>query len=192
MEQEYYRTFIALPVTAGPELISVAEGLRHVLSGERISWVKPDNFHFTLRFLGETPADRVGQIGEALKSGIHATHFRLRMTHPDRFGPRKRPRVLYVGIRPSPELIQVRDQVENILENCGWPALADQPFRAHLTLGRIRSLKDPDALERALHRCREMDPGQLIMEKLVYFRSILGPAGPVYSPIAQVNFDGTA
>lgn len=189
MEEEYYRTFIALPVTAGPELISVAEGLRHALSDERISWVKPENYHFTLRFLGETPADRVRQIAEALKSGIHAGGFSLRMTGPDRFGPRKRPRVLYVGTRHSTEMINIREQVESILKDCGWPAGADQPFRAHLTLGRIRSLKDPGALEDVLDRFKEKDTGQLLMEKLVYFRSVLGSGGPVYSPITVVNFD---
>jgi len=189
MEQEYYRTFIALPANAGEDLLSMAEGLKHALSGERISWVKPENYHFTLRFLGETPADQVRQIGEALKSGIHASVFNLRLTRPGRFGPRKRPRVLYFGIQPSEEIINLRDQVENILKDCGWPPV-DQPFRAHLTLGRIRSLKDAGKLEDVVDRFSEADPGSLKMDRLVYFRSVLGPGGPVYSPITVVDFYG--
>lgn len=188
MEQEYYRTFIALPVRPGKELLSIVDGLKHSLKDERISWVHPDNFHFTVRFLGETSPDQVIGIGEALKSGIQAQSFTLTMTGPGSFGSRKRPRVLYMGIEPSSRMEQVQIQVERILGECGWPP-ADQPFRAHLTLGRIRSMRNAAAYEMVLDRFRGTEPGTLRMDRLVYFRSVLGPHGPVYSPLTEIVFE---
>lgn len=187
MEPEYYRTFIALPVRPGKELLSVVERLRKPLAGERISWVRPENFHFTLRFLGDIPVDQVRLIGQALRSGIHALKFQLRMTAPAIFGPRKRPRVLYIGTEPSKELDELHHQVETILTTCGWPP-SDQPFRAHLTLGRIRSLKNVQALHGSLVGFREEHRGTLEIDRLIYFRSVLKPDGPVYSPIEEVRF----
>ncbi|MGW8315267.1 MAG: RNA 2',3'-cyclic phosphodiesterase [Bacteroidales bacterium] len=189
MEQEYYRTFIALPVKPGKELLTVIKGLKNSLSDERISWVHPDNLHFTLRFLGDTAPDQVRSIGEALRSGIQEQSFTLRMTRPESFGSRKRPRVLYMGIHPSPRMEQIQIQVERILGECGWSATADQPFRAHLTLGRIRSMRNTAAYEKVLDRFGETEPGTLLMDRLVYFRSVLGPRGPVYSPLTEIVFE---
>jgi 2'-5' RNA ligase len=187
MEQAFFRTFIALPVRAGKEFLQLTEGLKQALSDERISWVRPENYHFTLRFLGNTPPDQVVKIGEALRTGVQSSAFRLRMTRPSSFGPRQRPRVLYVGVLPSPELEKVQIRVEQIMKECGWPP-SDQPFRAHLTLGRVRSLNNLAAYEDALHRYGTTDPGTLIVDRLVYFRSILGSGGPVYSKITAVEF----
>lgn len=188
MEPEYYRTFIALPVRPGKELLSVVERLRKPLAGERISWVRPENFHFTLRFLGDTPVDQVRLIGHALRSGIHALKFQLRMTAPAIFGPRKRPRVLYIGTEPSKELDELHHQVETILTTCGLPP-SDQPFRAHLTLGRIRSLRNFKNLDEALEGYQETALETLLMDRMVYFRSELGPGGPVYSKITEIAFN---
>lgn len=185
METEYYRTFIALPVRPGKELLSVVERLRKPLSGERISWVRSENFHFTLRFLGDTPVDQVRLIAQALRSGIHSSKFQLGMTAPATFGPRKHPRVLYIGTKPSKELDELHQQLKTILTTCGWPPL-DQPFRAHLTLGRIRSLRDYKNLEEALKGDQETALETLLIDRLVYFRSELGPGGAVYSPITEI------
>ena len=188
MEQQYYRTFIALPVRATMELLQLTEGLRRSLPDEHISWVRPENYHFTLRFLGATPADQVAIIGEALKSGIHSGAFTLRLTGPGSFGPRKRPKVLFIGVAPSPELEKVYVQVEQIIKECGWPP-ADRPFRAHLTLGRVRRLNNVAALEDALRQFSGAARGTHLMDRLVYFRSVPGPSGPVYSALKEVLFD---
>lgn len=187
MDREYYRTFIALPARPENKLLTVMEELRHALSEERISWVQTENFHFTLRFLGDTPVDQVPVIAEALIKGIRARKFRLSLTPPDIFGSRKRPRVLFVGTEPSQELDEVHLQVETLLKNCGWPS-PDQPFRPHLTLGRIRSLRDFRVFAEAINRYRETEPGTVQMDRLVYFRSVPGNGGPVYTPITTVLF----
>lgn len=91
---EKYRTFIAVPLRVGEEFLHARAALMERLSGDRISWVNPERYHVTLKFLGDT------SLFENLKK-----------------------------------------EVDCALESFGIPPV-DQPFRAHLTLGRIRSLKD--------------------------------------------------
>mgnify|MGYP000864359733 CR=1 FL=1 len=56
------RTFLAAKVDAGPELVQLAGILQRELTGERINWVAPENYHVTLRFLGDTTDQMVRYI----------------------------------------------------------------------------------------------------------------------------------
>lgn len=184
---DFYRTFIALPVEAGEKTRRIIREMRHSLAGERISWVEPDRFHITLRFLGDTPAGLVKEIARELRKGIRSDTFPLFMSEPGSFGPAKHPRVLYIGWKPSERLESVHQLTEQVLAGCGVEPDA-QPFRAHLTLGRIRGLKDPVRFHRVIERFRGEDPGEILVDQLVYFRSDLLPGGPVYTPITRVKF----
>jgi 2'-5' RNA ligase len=68
---EFYRTFIALPIAVGEEVHRTLEILKQTLTGERISWVPPDRYHLTLRFLGDTPLKQVEAIAEPMEKKSH-------------------------------------------------------------------------------------------------------------------------
>ena len=126
------RTFVALELPAEvKEAVAALQDRR--LPGVR--WVEPEGVHVTLKFLGPTPEDAVARIGEALaRAAAGRGPLRLTTTGIGRF-----PRALWLGLGGDVEgLIALRDAVEREMSPLGWPT-DDRPFRAHLTLGRLRS-----------------------------------------------------
>ena len=100
------RLFLAIPIKTNDNgFIPLLEGLRRQLAHEkRINWVKPDNIHLTLKFIGNTPNEDVPKIidgvGEMLKN--HKS-FTMDFNRTGIFGSRYAPRVLWLGMQNTPQ-----------------------------------------------------------------------------------------
>lgn len=188
MEMQYYRTFIDLPVNVSEEVLEARQEMKKSLAGERISWVDPDRYHITLRFLGDTRISVVGDIKQALEKNIEIpkkTHVML--TRPGSFGSRKNPRVIWIGFEHSTMFESLKNDVDRAMASCGI-AYADQPFRSHLTLGRVRSIKDLNGFYYALDYMKNRFCYQVFFERLIFYRSELGKGSPVYTPLHKIEF----
>jgi 2'-5' RNA ligase len=188
MINQYLRTFIGLPLYLSQGILDARLELMRALDGERISWVDPGRYHVTLRFIGDTKVSAVKEIGQALHSGLRIPgETTLDLTGLGSFGPRKRPRVIYIGFEESDFFITVKREVDQILEAVGIP-VENSSFRAHLTLGRVRSLGN---LNHYYKTVEEMDPkflGRVRFEKLIYFQSVLGAGGTQYRVLDEICF----
>jgi len=190
MEPQYYRTFIGLPVRVGSTVLWARNHMMEALADERISWVNPKNYHVTLRFLGDTDVTAIQQIKEALQSEVKLPlESSLQLKGPGSFGPRKKPRVIWLGFEQDEPFLSLRAGADRALEKCGWP-LSDQPFRAHLTLGRVRSLKDPDRYYEINEQIKETFTGRAEVDRMVFYRSELGESGPTYTALKEMRFLG--
>jgi 2'-5' RNA ligase len=186
--EKNFRTFIGLPLRVEPRFLQARAELMKALDGERISWTNPDQYHVTLRFIGDTDRSSIQRIGSAL----HA-----HMTVPERiglevgklasFGPSKRPRVIWVGFEECVFFESLKGEVDPILDLCGIPE-AGQLFRAHLTLGRVRSLQDLQRYHLTIEAMDQNFSSSVLFEKLVFFQSILGPRGPEYRVLDEILF----
>src|SRR6516164_1048665 len=83
-------------------------------------WVDPGNFHLTLRFIGETGEAVAADIDDAL-TRLRAPRFTLQLAGTGVFGSGDRPRSLWVGVERSPELVALRDKIEQALIRLGLP-----------------------------------------------------------------------
>lgn len=188
MESQYYRTFIGLPLQVEQPFLEARRDLLTALGEERISWTLPQQYHVTLRFLGDTERDTVKKIGLALQEGLTLPgQTRIILRGLGSFGPRKRPRVLWVGFEESDFFHHLKEEVDHVLVSCGIP-VEKKPFRPHLTLGRVRSLKDPDRYYETVEDMRERFKASVLFDRLVFFRSILGPEGPEYKALNKLQF----
>ena len=188
MENQYYRTFIAAPLRVDEQFILARKHLMTALSEERISWTNPDQYHVTIRFLGDTEVPAVNEIKNALAQGVHVPkRIRLETGGLASFGPRKKPRVIWVGFEENSFFDQLKTEADRVLEQCGI-SLNEQPFRAHLTLGRIRSLGNLQGYYRTVEEMAQEFNSPVVFEKLVFFRSILGPRGPEYHVLEEIQF----
>ncbi len=156
------------------------EGLRERGRG-RLSWVRPEGLHLTLRFLGDIAPDQVAPL--ALCVGPEAAAvppFGLELGQVHLFPSPRRPRVVALEVEPAPPLEALARAVERGVVAAGF-APEPRPFRAHVTLGRVRdggvpSLDGEPAPSAAPFEVREV----------VLFESRLGAGGSVYTPLERL------
>ena len=101
-------------------------------------WVPPENFHITLRFLGEVDGRDAHYVDAAL-AGIRAPRFSLRLKGVDAFSSGQRVKAVYAGVEKQPALQHLHDKVESAVVRAGLPP-EGQKYTPHVTLTRP---KDP-------------------------------------------------
>jgi 2'-5' RNA ligase len=138
--------------------------------------VPPQNWHLTLRFLG-----RIDEVAyDRLRAALDETEFGgpvdVRFGRLGAFPRPQRATVLWIGVeRGFEELAQVAGRVEEAAEKAGFPA-ESRPFRAHLTLARIRP---PTSVERLVTGTPSMGVPERV-ERVVVYRSHLRRGGARY------------
>ena len=146
-----------------------------------VKWARPENVHFTLKFLGEVIEERQGEIIGALGSAAQGTKtLTLVIRGAGAFPPARAPRVVWAGIEPEPAIELLADRIERGCAALGFPA-AGRPFRPHLTVGRA----ERDARPRAWAGVRELLDGltveaTAVLEGVDLVRSELRRGGSVY------------
>ena len=73
MSNRLLRTFLSVPVPSA--VVKLQKELKTVVNnhGAKVNWVRSDNIHVTLKFIGDTPEDDVDQIGRTIKDIIRST-----------------------------------------------------------------------------------------------------------------------
>ncbi len=161
-------------------------------AGARVSWVRPENLHLTLAFLGDTYAERLSDLAAALDGAAAAiAPFTLDVGGLGSFGRPRSPRVVWAGIAgPPPALTTLHPRIAAALRACGVP-LEARPFAAHVTLGRVRSARGAEALTSALGSPMNPPPGgRLAVDRADLMRSKLGPQGPIYTVLHESRLKG--
>ncbi|MBN1882062.1 MAG: RNA 2',3'-cyclic phosphodiesterase [Deltaproteobacteria bacterium] len=166
----------------------VVDGCRDVIeklkgAGDGIRWVKPHGIHLTVKFFGNVDESRIPEISDAagVLSGSGAID--LAVGGLGTFPGKKRPRVIWIGITGDLDrLVTARDMLDGALSGIGFPR-EDRPFRAHLTLGRVKE-RIPVALVSRLEQSRDISLGAMRVEGFSLIQSDLKPSGAVYTPLA--------
>lgn len=106
-----------------------------------VKWVRPENIHLSLKFLGNVDDARDGELRTALRRAAGGgSEPRAVTLHVEGFGvfPHyRRPTVLWAGVMPDPQLELLQHRVEQAFAPLGFPTEA-RAFRPHVTLGRAR------------------------------------------------------
>jgi RNA 2',3'-cyclic 3'-phosphodiesterase len=181
------RLFVALeiPSTVRENLAALIENLRSISRDPK--WVRPENLHVTLKFLGEVPDARVGTIREALGEILSEQSVTLKFRGVGFFPNEKHPRVFWAGIQASPNLARLAGGIEAAMEKCGI-AREERAFSPHLTLARIESRRLPDKLLAGIAENMQRDFGTLQTNELHLIQSKLKPSGAEYTTLARFVF----
>lgn len=181
------RTFIAVEINPGEKLLEALSFLRTSLSREKIKWVSTANMHITLAFIGDTPAETVRSLSRSLSeecSGAGKVTFTLKGT--GLFPSLSRPKVIWAGTEDAGSLIKLNEKVAAIVKSHGIP-IEEREFKPHLTLGRIKFIKDNELLAELIAEYSQTIFQEAVTDELVYFESLLMPSGPVYKPITRIK-----
>jgi len=135
-----WRLFIAieLPRALKREFIDLARSFRP-REHERVRWIEQDAMHLTLKFLGDTPVDRVPDIKKSLDQAASSTgKFSIKIGRTGCFPSFRDPRICWVGLSGElRRLEQLQGRVEGGLVALGFDR-EDRVFKPHVTIGRTR------------------------------------------------------
>ena len=182
---ETKRLFAAIHIKPTEEFTDIFNNLRQILGFHIIKWVDPNNIHITLKFLGETPVDEIPAITEALKASTEGLHpFDIKLANTGIFGSYYQPRVIWTGIDASDELLKLSAKVVSNLEAIGY--LSDrQNFVPHLTLGRIKEIKDKAHFQEVLAHFSKFIYQTQHVTSFTLFESNLRKDGPEHIVIEE-------
>jgi len=183
------RLFVALdiPEDVRRALAAWVGRFRDSVRGPR--WTRLEGSHITLKFIGEAPSERVGEIRAALAAIHRGASIDLRFRGSGFFPSEKRPRVFWAGIESGPELPELAESVERQLVPLGFPREA-RAFQPHLTLARFPS---PEGIERLRDKLAAAPPAEFGASRVREFhlyQSILKPNGAEYTRLASFDFAG--
>lgn len=138
---ETVRTFIAieLPAELKKEIASVQQRLRPYFSRARVSWVKSENIHLTLRFIGDVPSARIGELIRSCEDVKLKPSFGMHLNTIGFFPGVRKPKVLWCGYENSEALNAVQRLVEETIVKLGFSP-EEKTFVPHLTMARIKEI----------------------------------------------------
>ncbi len=206
------RAFIAVEIDH-PNKEKLSALISHLKkSNADVKWVNENHMHLTLKFLGNIEQAKVQEISEALNSiakgfKVFATQFSKIGAFPNM----RRPRVIWMGIdKGSYALKLLNEKIESGLEQIGFApltSLASVPsaktsstsarggagkekreYRSHLTLGRVRSLKNISELARLIDETQLDFQDEIKIDRLILFQSTLTPKGAIYTRLSEYPF----
>jgi len=183
---EKLRLFVAIPMpeTVRNEITGVQQELQRLVSRDAVRWTKPEQFHLTLRFLGDVPVERV----PALQEAIHAVcagepALSLRAQGVGFFPNARSPRVIWAGVNDNAgRLVDLQKKIEAAVEPFAEKPGTDK-FAGHVTIGRVKLLKRPEIEKLAAHAQAIKDRlfGEWMATEIEIIQSRLTPVGAQHS-----------
>jgi 2'-5' RNA ligase len=155
-------------------------------------WIPPENYHLTVKFLGEVREDTVPSVREAAaRAAARVSRFRITFESFGAFPSLARPRVIFFAVSEGAEgLIKLASLVDRETERAGF-ARERRPHRAHLTLARIKR-RLPPGLREALEAVPSLpEATSQTVERFVLMQSHLSRAGARYEEIGTFPLGGS-
>lgn len=178
------RLFIAITLDeqVRSRLAAVQARLRDRCQGVR--WVRPEQVHVTLKFLGEVRDRDVPSVCAAVEYAAGAGKpFSLTVAGSGCFPKRGPVRIVWAGLdEPSGALLGLASALENECEKLGFPR-ERRPFSPHITIGRVREDRSDGKIRSAVDSF-QFDSVSQSVEDVTVMSSVLSPKGPTYTAVS--------
>ena len=172
------RAFVAIRLPAA--LGTLSDAMRPLWPAQGVAWVRPENLHLTLRFLGAGEDAQIAALREGL-TAVAARHegFAAVVEQSGCFPNRGRPKVIWAGVGDADgRLGALQRDVEAAVCAAGWTP-EERDFRPHVTLGRVRAGGRPPSSKWSGDLPRLPVP----VKAVELLESVLKPTGAVYRPL---------
>jgi RNA 2',3'-cyclic 3'-phosphodiesterase len=181
------RLFVALeiPSAVRENLADLLKAFRGVSPQTR--WVRPENLHVTLKFIGEVPGTKLATVHSALAGVRSEQHVTLDFRGLGFFPNEKHPRVFWAGIEASPNLETLAVDIDKATEKLGITR-EQRPFSPHLTLARFEPPLLWEKLRAAIQENAARDFGSLRTSQFQLIESKLKPSGAEYTTLESFPF----
>lgn len=184
------RTFFSIPI---PDLLrgpisDMAQHLRSTTS-MRASWVTRENYHITLRFLGDIDPAMTIDLESLCKSlSARIAPFECTFDRVDAFPSADRARVVWVGGQAPAAFRELSHALAAGLAELGFPRTRTEDL-VHVTLARVKGHPDP-ILSTQIDSLNPIEPMRLTVREIRLMESVLTPNGAMYSTLFAVMLQG--
>jgi RNA 2',3'-cyclic 3'-phosphodiesterase len=183
------RLFVALEIPAAvrDNLAAQIKELRDLpaaLADQGLRWVRPENLHVTLKFIGEVEAAKLEGIRRTLTGIALDAPVDVRFRGLGFFPDKEYPRVLWVGLSASGNLPVLARDIDRALEGQGL-ARDERAFTPHLTLARFKSRGFDETQRAAIEKNNEREFGAFQAREFHLIESELKPSGAEYTTLAS-------
>jgi 2'-5' RNA ligase len=178
--------FFAIPIP-GELQIQLHDGLASLKKDwPDVQWVHPEDYHFTLRFLGGLHAEDTAQLLTAIQGqGLPFTSFALKLQGISYFPPHRDRGVLWIGMENiPPELIDLQERLEQQVQALGFHP-ETRAFTPHLTIGRFKR-NDNEGLMQALPAFTQRGWGGFTCHEYVLMKRRYGARDRSNQPLYEV------
>ena len=181
------RLFVALeiPAVVRENFAALLASFRAITKEPR--WVRAENLHVTLKFLGEVAESKLDAVRRALGEIRSDKAVALEFRGLGFFPNEKHPRVFWAGMETSPNLRTLAADIEGEMEELGFPR-EKKKFSPHLTLARLERPRLPEALRNAIAENQRREFGSLRTNEFHLIQSKLKPGGAEYTTISTFKF----
>jgi len=186
-----FRAFIAVDLSGLLELAPVFDAINGIEG--KIRTVEPENVHLTMKFLGDTPASSIHDIVRVMKEAVvGARPFSLEFKGVGAFPRMDRPRVIWIGVEGEEGVRTMGGIAKNLdlgLSKLGYQR-EKREFSPHLTVGRVKFIKDKRSLRELFSDHEGVDFGKVDIGSIKLKKSVLSPRGPTYSTVEEIELKG--
>ncbi|MGA2482683.1 MAG: RNA 2',3'-cyclic phosphodiesterase [Candidatus Acidiferrales bacterium] len=181
------RLFVALevPENVRRALAELIAKLRPAAPAAR--WVRAENIHVTLKFIGEVPPGQLDPIRGALSAMRLDAAVSIRFRGLGFFPNDRRPRVFWAGMDASENFAPLAASIEAALAPLGIPR-ESRPFTPHLTLARFPEPRPAPELLEAVAPLLDKEFGSATTSEFHLMESRLKPGGAQYTRLATFSF----
>lgn len=180
------RTFVAIPLPeAWREYLGVVTRDLSSRTGG-LSWVRPENLHLTVRFLGDLDDEAVGRACDSVRAGAEPLAAPVAaLGRLGGFPNLERPRVVWAALAEGgDEVTDVARVVNEALRRGGFGP-PEKPFRPHVTLARVR--EHASGLQALREAVVPPPPGPAALDRITVMKSDLHPSGSRYTALSEVR-----
>ena len=183
------RLFVALDLPE-PVRHAITELIAKLQPKSRTArWIRPENLHITLKFIGHVGNEKLSPIQTALSSIRAAQPIELHFRGMGFFPNEHRPRAFWCGIAASPILAELAANIDRALVPLGVEA-ETRPFAPHLTVARFKSDEGIREVVHAANDMKSTDFGAAFETNFHLYESLLKSTGAQYNRLASFPFVG--
>ena len=181
------RCFLAIDIDSDliQNIVKVQEEFKN--TNNNVKYVEEENLHFTLKFFGDIDKDKIFEVKNCILKVLNEINFKDNFSNEisikgiGTFPNKNYMKVLWVGCENSEFITKLHDALDLEFKKIGFKL--DKQFKTHITIGRIRNLKDKNEFKSKIEKLENFEIGNMNIEKISLKISELTPKGPIYSNI---------
>jgi 2'-5' RNA ligase len=177
------RLFLALPLPweIKQTIFETVEQIKNQMSHSRVGWVRSEQYHITIHFLGDVDEGIEDRLIFELRKGNYPKPFQLTLGEVGAFPDKKHPQTIFVKTNIHLFAIELYKKLGGVLANLGFE-LDRRPWMPHITVGRVKV--QSEVLKPELILVPEQT---FCVESFILMASTLSAEGSFYDIVEEIN-----